>query len=171
MEKTIREQQLEKSRNYHKNLIAKLNIPVGDFNIKVPFKNFHNEPVVGIFASEFKKKNGFYFELVKGDTYEPVDESDRRVYKVPFNTNFEEEFEMNPKAMFLVPLDELKFISDTNAVINTPTVDNSISKPDVALSVDDAPLSDLTIKDVVAIFFNMPVSNKIWLNDIIKRKQ
>jgi len=36
-------------------------------------------------------------------------------------------------------------------------------------TVDDAPYSDMTIRDYIAIHTGKPVSNKGWLNELIKQ--
>jgi len=171
----VRYKKLDECRNYHNAFITELGISPSDFNIKVPFKNFQGDTVVGIFSSEFKKEKGFYFELVNKETYDPLNPKDRKIYKIPYNPNFEEEYELNAKGMYLVPLMELKSLSQDNHIKdNTKTIDKSIvniEQQSPMISNDDAPLSDLTIKDIVAIFFEMPVSNKLWLNEIIKRKK
>lgn len=33
---------------------------------------------------------------------------------------------------------------------------------------EDAPISELTIRDIAAILLNKPISNKIWLNNCLK---
>jgi hypothetical protein len=33
---------------------------------------------------------------------------------------------------------------------------------------DDAPMSEMTIKDLAAILLKKPISNKKWLNDLVK---
>jgi hypothetical protein len=137
----------------------------------MPFYDRHGRYVVGIFGSEFKKDKGFFFELVTRDL-DPM-ESERKVYKISRNDNHEEEYEMNEKGSFLVPVDELRCISapSTSPVekpVNKPEEVNTqvlfTSKPEVS----DAPYSEMTIRDYIAIRTGKPLSLKSWLNELIQ---
>jgi hypothetical protein len=132
--------------------------------------------VVGIFASEFKKEKGFYFELITRDL-EPLD-ADRTVYKIPSSSSFEEEYELNEKGSYLVPLEELRVVNATSVAISgsSAVADKPSFKPPVAAykapaPMEDAPYSEMTIRDYYAIQTGKPVSSKTWLNDLIKNNK
>ena len=172
--KEIKKQKLEEIRDYHQSLINNLGIPRTDFNMKMPFYDKQARYVVGIFASEFKKEKGFYFELITRDL-EPADPN-RTVYRIPFNSSFEEEYELNEKGSYLVPLEELRAIdaqsvavSGTSALLETP---KQTPKPVAAYKapapMEDAPYAEMTIRDFYAIHTGKPVSSKTWLNELIK---
>lgn len=167
-------QKLKEVRDYHSELIKNLGIGYTDFNMKTQFRDQYGRIVVGIFPSEFKKIKGFYFELVDFDLIPST--SDRSVYRVPPSSSFDDEYELSSKGQYLVPLEELKVISSKPVVNNTTTAeDKSIFKitqkveESYSPTKEDAPYSDMTIRDYVAIHKGQPVSNKEWLNQLIKQ--
>lgn len=152
---------LEAIRDYHADLIQKLGIPRTDFNMKMPFHDKGGRIVVGIFQSEFKKEKGFFFELITREL-EPSD-PERKVYKIANNPFFADEYELNEKGSYLVPIEELQEIWRKPAEGKRGPV-QTYEAPDLI----DAPYSDMTIRDYMAIHTGRPVSNKEWLNDLIK---
>ena len=171
-------------RDFNTELIADLGIDLYDFNMKTQFLDEQRRLVVGIFPSEFKKPKGFYFELIDSDL-NPTD-SDRKVYRVPYTPSFEEEYELNARGSYLVPIEELKVVHRSSVAISkvsafTGTSD-SVFKPTqkaqeaIAMvpkapsPMEDAPYSDMTIRDYYAMLSGKPVSAKVWLNDLIKIK-
>lgn len=170
-QKEWKKQKLDQVREYHAPLIRALGISPLDFNMKMPFYDRHGRYVVGIFGSEFKKDKGFFFELVTRDL-DPL-ESERKVYKISRNDNHEEEYDMNEKGSFLVPVDELRCIS-TPA---TSPAEKPVTKPEEVNTqvlftsrpeVSDAPYSEMTIRDYIAIRYGKPLSLKPWLNELIQ---
>jgi hypothetical protein len=177
---------LDAIRDYHKDLISDLGISITDFNMKMPFHDKHGKLVVGIFSSEFRKEKGFFFELVTRDLV-PADEK-RTVYRIPFNIAFEEEYELNEKGSYLVPIEELRSVNVPSVAISKysaiETEDKvfttSTTAPDInkmpmykapaPMDDSDAPYSQMTIRDYYAIHTGKPVSGKTWLNDLIKLK-
>jgi len=182
--KEWKKQKLAAIRAHHADLIKDLGISPYDFNMKKAFYDQYGREVVGIFASEFNKEKGFYFELISSDL-DPID-PERKVYRVPSSTTFEEEYELNPKNSYSVPLEELKVINPTSVAINKFSAVKAMEKPKeqqpqriipqesiVAPAPKptlnhDAPFSDMTIKDLVAILLRKPVSDKPWLNELVK---
>jgi hypothetical protein len=171
--KAWKKRKLDEIREDNMDLINDLGISILDFNMKMVFKDENGNNVVGIFASEFKK-DGFYFELV--DRYlNPIDEN-RTVYKCPKNANFSEEYPLNEKGSFLVPFEELRIVNHTSVAISGPSavVDKpiGIKQPTATQKapapIEDAPYSEMTIRDYYAITKNVAVSKKPWLNDLIK---
>jgi hypothetical protein len=187
---------LDAIREYHKGLINDLGISITDFNMKMPFYDKSGKLVVGIFASEFKKDKGFFFELVTREL-DPVDDK-RIVYRIPFNTAFEEEYELNEKGSYLVSIEELRVVDSQSIAISkygpiqiekqieiekkteNRTFTTNTSAPDMSkmpmykapapMDDSDAPYSQMTIRDYYAIHTGKPVSGKTWLNDLIKQK-
>lgn len=166
---------LEDIRDYHQGLIDDLGISRNDFQMKMPFYDKAARNVVGIFASEFKKEKGFYFELITRE-FDPADEH-RTVYRIPFNAAFEEEYEVNEKGSYLVPLEELRVVNRSSVAISGPSaiVDMPKPTPSVAYkapaSMEDAPYAEMTIRDFYAIYSNKPVSKRAWLNELIKSQK
>lgn len=173
--KEIKKQKLESIRDFHQDLIDDLGIARTDFNMKMPFYDKHGRLVVGIFSSEFRKDKGFFFELITRDLA-PAD-AERKVYKVAFSSSFEEEYELNEKGSYLVPLEELRVVNPTSVAIkktaNFGGDNEEVVKPfmqayKAPATMEDAPYSEMTIRDYYAIHSGKPVSAKTWLNELIK---
>lgn len=173
---------LEEMRDYHSGLLQELGVSRLDFQMKMAFYDKQARNVVGIFASEFKKEKGFYFELITRE-FEPLDEN-RTVYRIPYNPAFEEEYEMNEKGSYLVPLEELRMVNPSSIAISGPsallldepkTKSTTAPKPSVTYKapapIEDAPYSEMTIRDFYAIQTGKPVSTKTWLNELIKSQK
>ena len=184
--------QLKLIREYHSDLIKDLGIGINDFQMKMAFytnSGKHlNKTVVGIFPSEFRRPAGLYIEVI-GRDYKPVDEQ-RTVYRVPNNPHYEDEYEMNEKGSYYVPLEELRVVNPKSVAISKTAAATSsdkilekerksegvtffkvpVSAPALA-SESDAPYSDMTIRDYYAIHTGNPVSYKPWLNDLIKNQK
>lgn len=193
--KDWKKQKLDQVREYHSTLIKELGISPLDFNMKMPFYDRHRRYVVGVFGSEFKKEKGFFFELVTRDL-EPL-ESDRKVYRITRNDNYEEEYEMNEWGSFLVPVDELRIVNPQSVAISkgaavfsndkifgkqpaatpapAPRVEAASTPrfkpvtPQQAEATMDAPYTEMTIRDYMAIHTGKPVSLKPWLNDLLNK--
>ena len=181
-------QKIKDVRDYHSDLIKDLGISIYDFNMKTKFLDEQGRFVVGIFASEFKKGNGFFFELIDSNL-NPTD-PERKVYRVPPSNSFEEEYELNTKGSYLVPLDELRVVNPASVAISKTsavTASDEIFKPTKYESeeikplfnsgvqrapalMEDALYSEMTVRDYYAIHTGRPVSAKPWLNDLIKNK-
>jgi hypothetical protein len=171
---------LEEMREYHSSLLEDLGVSRLDFQMKMPFYDKQARNVVGIFASEFKKEKGFYIELITKE-FEPADEN-RTVYRIPYNSSFEEEYEMNERGSYLVPLEELRVvnpssiaISGPSALLDQPKSKTTAPKPSVTYKapapIEDAPYSEMTIRDYYAIHTGKAVSTKTWLNELIKSQK
>lgn len=111
-----RNRKAAEARKYHKDLILDLDINPNDFTVKSEFTDPHGRTVVGIYPSEFRKKKGIFFELIKrGSEAFP---KERTVYRVPFSNYYEEEYEMNPNGSYYVPLEDLRIVNPYSAAIN-----------------------------------------------------
>jgi hypothetical protein len=181
-------------REDNSELIRDLGISSSDFNMKTPFSDNQGRLVVGIFPSEFKKTKGFFFELIDSDL-NPTD-LDRKVYRVPPSQSFDDEYELNVKGSYLVPLEELRIVNRDSVAISKSsavTASDAIFKPtqkaqqdfynfEKAVATKEPPIqkapaimedglySEMTIRDYFAIHSGKPVSTKVWLNDLIKNK-
>jgi hypothetical protein len=177
--KEIKKIKLESVRDFHQDLIDDLGISRTDFNMKMPFYDKHGRLVVGIFSSEFRKEKGFFFELITRDL-DPAD-AERKVYRVPISGSFEEEYELNEKGSYLVPLEELRVVNPSSVAIKktgvfgTDSIPTTISIAKAPMqaykapaTMEDAPYTDMTIRDYYAIQTGKPVSSKTWLNELIK---
>ena len=174
-----KKEKLEAVRSYHQELINDLGIERTDFNMKMPFYDQKARMVVGIFASEFKKEKGFFFELVTRKL-DPAEEG-RKVYRIAPSSSYEEEYELNEKGSYLVPIDELRVVNPSSVAISKSsavTASDKVLKPtlsDIAYKapapMEDSPYGEMTIRDYYAIHSGKPVSAKNWLNELIKNNK
>jgi hypothetical protein len=130
-----------------------------------------SEQHIGFFQSEVKKGMDIYTEFTSIDL-DPEDPK-RVLYKWRFNPHYEEEYAKTEPAAnghyrYLVPVSELMKIEFEQ---ETPTQNSLFPNFDAIIDPDqDAPLNNITLRDLAAIILQKPVSQKQWLNEIIKSK-
>ena len=166
--------------DYHKDLIDRAGINRNDFRMKMAFYDKQGTYVVGMFSSEFKRDNGFFFELVDRE-FLPVD-TDRKVYRMAPNPNYENDYKLTEKGYYHVPMADVQVIDQKKAMADGKVaVIKSHDQPELPFSepsqntselfpsdFKDAPFASMTIRDFVAIHTLTEVSPKPWLNDLIK---
>lgn len=130
---------------------------------------------------------GFYkSELDTGDIYaEKIDirvnseDVTRTLYKIAHNPYYNEEYSSKPKSAtedrkWFVPVEEMEIISRDILIpkkkISTIPEKEEETDADVydIQSNEDLPLSEMTMKDFLAIMHKAPISSKEWLNKLIK---
>jgi hypothetical protein len=180
--KTLRKENGEKVKNFHAKFLNQIGEKEPLVVCKTPYSSSSGEKVVGLFESELRKKKDVYIEFTNYDN-EPSDDN-RTLYKWRFNANFEEYEESisNGITRILIPVLELVKVKSyppeemvRRALEEKKEPEESKSKkltPDTSFDIsNDAPFSDLTIRDIYAIYNNKPVSNKLWLNLLINGKK
>lgn len=182
--KKYRQKKLKEILEYNEDLINDLGISKSDFNMKKAFTR-NGEAVVGMYESEFKKPNGYYFELIDSNL-EPDDEN-RTVYRLSPTESYDSEYDLDEYGKYIVPLDELRIVNRQSATISKKSASTSsdrVLNKDATmtaslspffgkssnLNLEDAPFSEMTIRDYLAIKTGKPVSKKSWLNELIKIK-
>jgi hypothetical protein len=118
----------------------------------------------------FKKGKDIYTEFTSIDL-EPEDPT-RTLYKWRFNPHYEEEYDKTDPApnghfRYLIPISELikvEFEKPSEAPTGVFPDFDEIMDPN-----NDAPLSQITVRDLAAIMLKKPVSQKKWLNDLISK--
>jgi hypothetical protein len=150
------------------------------------------ERIIALFPSEIMGGEDIYTEFVSKQNV--PEDPERTLWKWEFNPDFEtayEKSEPHPATnhrRYLIPVTELinvvearnKKLAD-NPEAATPEevqpeldfVEPTVEKKPPMLvdsieELDDAPLTEMTIKDRAAIEWKMPVSDKDWLNELIK---
>jgi hypothetical protein len=147
----------------HKPLLEKLGV---HNPLYIPKMVFGTPPVIAFFPSELKEKRDIYTEKVS-KSYDSED-PERTLYKWKYNPSWEDgpenggyptkPFGHSDDVMYLIPFSELEIIE-----LKDPKYDFGIDDPD-----EDAPIKDLTIRDLAAILTGKPVSHKEWLNKIMR---
>lgn len=172
-----KKERLRLMKQFHKATFDSLGLGEKDYEFipKLSYKPKEieaTEPHIGLFASEISKGKDIYIEFADRD-YIPQD-PDRRLYKWRFNPNFREEYvcvENATSVRYFIPTSELVLVKTNSPDV---LVEQSVSPkktPDLfTLNDDDVSLNDATIRDLAAVLWKQPVSNKEWLNDLIKSK-
>ena len=133
--------------------------------------------IISFYPSEVGKGEDIYTEFVSRD-YSSED-PDRKLWKWKYNPHYKDEYDTaEPHAVtgdirYIVPVDELQEIivvapwepqpeEEEKEEIASVDFDAALPDPD-----QDAPVSDMTMRDYAAIHLNKAVSRKSWLNEII----
>ena len=173
-----KKQNLKNIKEFHKKTMEKLG--VSDYSLlpKLAYRPSGKTDIhISFFFSEINRGHDIYIEFT--DRNNVPEDPDRTLYLWKFNPHFEEEYEKTEASApaqqrYLVPVEELKVIKkySLEATIETekevklkPALDFSLPNPET-----DPPINEMTIRDLAAIMLGKPVSNKEWLNLIIKSK-
>ena len=162
---------LKKLREFHTAAINELGVSHFFLLGKMSYLD-KGKKVISFFHSEISKGQDVFVEFT--NRYNVPEFPDRTLYRWRFNPHFEEEYEKTneedpTKVRYLVPIDELKVVKSYSpaAIIKPAEVDFEFSLPNPE---KDPLISEMTIRDLAAILLQKPVSNKEWLNSIIKNK-
>jgi len=165
-----RKEKTEEMVKYHQKVFDALGITSPLYIPKCAYRPYGKDDLyMGFFKSELSKGEDIYTEYVS-ITLESEDPT-RTLYKWSYNSFYDEEYETtdanaNGHVRYLIPVSELTAIKT-----ETKSTDTEGLFPDFDDLMDsdlDAPLSSLTVRDLAAILLQKPVSNKKWLNDLIK---
>ena len=131
-----------------------------------------DEKHITFFASELERAEYYdvpknvYTEFISSE-YIPEDPK-RTLYKWVFNPHWRTEYDVieateSIQERYMIPVAELRIVQQAAA-------QKEIKLPLLDLGPTDEPFNMLTIRDLAAIMLKKPVSNKQWLNEIIKLK-
>ena len=131
-----------------------------------------DEKHITFFASELERAEYYdvpknvYTEFISSE-YIPED-AKRTLYKWVFNPHWRTEYDVieateSIQERYMIPVAELRIVQQAAA-------QKEIKLPLLDLGPTDEPFNMLTIRDLAAIMLKKPVSNKQWLNEIIKLK-
>lgn len=160
MAKLNRKEKAEELFKHHEDYFEVLGLEKNKDFVYIP-KLFHYRKgrategkVAGFFDSEFRHKLTIYTEKV--DMNWDSEDPERILYKFKFNPYYEEEFEQE-NSRYLVPESEFEIVDKSDLIQQTSD------------SVIDMPMSEMTMRDYVAIHTGNPVSTKKWLNQLIQK--
>ena len=161
-----------KLREYHQPMLDALGKSDALFIPKLAYiPKGKDEAHVSFFLGELKKQQDVYMEFASKE-YESED-PERTLWLWKYNSYWEDEYDKtepmaNGQVRYLIPVSEL-------LKVNAPEKKEDKGKQ---LSVEffkemmdpntDAPIDQLTIRDLAAILLKKPVSQKKWLNDLVK---
>jgi hypothetical protein len=101
---------------------------------------------------------------------------ERKVYRVPMNLSYKDEYEVNQKLSYNVPLEELRVVNPQTVAIGKLGAITNLEKfkeessPIIkkAVTLEDLPYSEMSIRDYITIHTGRTVSLKPWLNELVK---
>lgn len=145
----------------------------------IPKMNYYYQPlncrVVGFFDSELSVGKDIYVEFV--DRYHSPEDAHRRLYHWKYDPNYPMSLEQDTSdkrfVKYLVPVTEFRLVEESvlelpwKEDVNEPTLPKKEQKKTVENSLNDMPVSDMTVRDLFAILHRKPISQKAWLNELI----
>ena len=154
-------------RDHHQPVLDALGVGSALFFPKMAYRPKGKDDLcLSFFPSELKRGSDVYTEFVSRE-YEAED-PERTLWKWRVNPHWEEEYEQTAdlQPRILIPVNEL-------IKITPPKKGEIVQQKDIFedgfdIGGDDVPLSEMTLKDLAAILLRIPVSNKKWLNDLLK---
>lgn len=133
------------------------------------------ERIIALFPSEIMGGEDIYTEFVSKQNV--PEDPERTLWKWQFNPEFETEYEKSDPhpatghRRFLIPVEELIDVALLH-MAEAPTKEPVQTELSLTASSneEDAPLSEMTMRDEIAIRWELPVSNKEWLNELVREK-
>ena len=156
-------------REKHQFIFDSLGMPGALFFPKMAYRpRGKDELYVSFFASEFKREGDIYTEFVSRDFMS--EDSNRTLWMWRYNPHWEEEYDTTePNELghvrYLVPVSELIKVNLPKEKIPVNPFDSFGDD-----LIDDASISDMTIRDFATIMTGRPLSSKSWLNNLISGK-
>lgn len=140
----------------HEKTFEKLGVPDAMY---IPKMIFGTPLKLLFFRSELEAGKDIYTEKVSQD-YDLIDE-ERNLYVWKHDPKYMHKLETKPygsDVMYYIDFSEFEPIA-----VNTDAIKFEIPNPD-----EDAPFSEFMIRDLAAILWKKPVSQKTWLNELVK---
>ena len=170
-----RKEKTEEMVKYHQKVFDALGVSSPLYIPKCAYRPYGKDELhMGFFKSELSRDQDIYTEYtsIALESEDPT----RTLYKWKYNPFYDEEYETTEPngqghVRYLIPVSELiKVTAEPKKTEPTKTeVEGLFPDFDGIMDADlDAPLSSLTVRDLAAILLQKPVSNKKWLNDLIK---
>ena len=160
---------VQELRKYHQATLDAFGRPDADFIPKMAYiPKGKEELCIGFFPSEMKRGVDFFTEFV--DKNLQPEDPERKLYLWKYNQFWETEYEQVDNGSYvwaMVPVSELYVVDSKDYVTKVKTNEFELIGKAVESISEDAPISELTIKDLAAILLNKPCSDKPFLNKLI----
>jgi hypothetical protein len=171
---------LQELRQYHQGTFDALGIPDALYIPKLIYRpQGKDEMHFSMFVGELRKEQDVYTEAVS-QAKDPED-INRTLYVWRYNPHWLEEYDTtepmaNGQVRYLIPAAELVKVNIPGKE-DKKTISTKGKSPAAPLVMDfdeildpeqDAPFDQLTVRDIAALLLKRPVSNKKWLNDLLK---
>ena len=136
-----------------------------------------DERVISFFPSEIMGGQDIYTEFVSRELV--PEDSERRLWKWQFNPEYDTEYAKTEKhpatghQQYLIPVAELIDVAELHLGVKEAPEPPKEEERQLELKMptegdlEDAPLSEMTLRDKIALDYKLPVSNKQWVNKII----
>ena len=136
-----------------------------------------DERVISFFPSEIMGGQDIYTEFVSRELV--PEDSERRLWKWHFNPEYDTEYAKTEKhpatghQQYLIPVAELIDVAELHLGVKKEPEPLQEEQGQLELKIptegdlEDAPLSEMTLRDKIALDYKLPVSNKQWVNKII----
>jgi len=144
-------------REKHERTFEKLGVPDA---LYIPKMIFGTPLRLLFFRSELEAGKDIYTERVNQD-YETLDEK-RSLYVWKFDAEYKDKLEKKPYG------DDVMYYIDFSDFKSIP-INEEAAKFDIPDPNSDAPFEELMVRDLCAILWKEPVSQKSWLNDLVKQ--
>jgi hypothetical protein len=167
-------------KDHHKELFVKEGINYPKFIPKTSFfEKALDERVIGFSPKEIYGGKNIYLELT-GTNLE-VEDKNRTLYMWLYTSEYDTEYKkseprgLSNEKQYMIPIDELVNVSEVHAVKeeevkNIEKVEQAVLDfKDTPTGDEDAPFTDMTIKDFASIMLRKPLSQRLWLNDLINK--
>jgi hypothetical protein len=160
---------VQELRKFHQGTLDAIGASSGEYVPKMAYiPKGMSELHIGFFPSELSRGVDFFTEFVDKDL-EPED-PERQLYLWKHNPHWSEEYIENNNGnytWYMIPVSELYKVDLSNKIEKKTEPQKSFVSDFEIAELTDAPISDLSIRDLAAILLNKPVSNKKFLNDLI----
>ena len=171
---------------FWQNLFNHMGISSPKFGSKLCYmgKEFGDERVecVRFWASELSGNQDFYIEMFDWDQ-EHYDRKNRKLYRLVNNPNWklntkkyvEVETSVEGRNTYAVRVSDLELVNSTtvtSAYADVITIEEESEDdlfPGMYSEKEDSHFSAMTMRDYYCVKQNVPMSNKEWLNDLIKK--
>ena len=184
LSKEERSKRMDELIEPHAEYLDSINVKRNQFKGKVKFfSKTANEEVISLFPSELKNEEGIYLEFTSDQLIPSTEERD--LYYLPYNEYWAEEY---PKNTYIEKIQEYTYLVPTNLLTkvdktikknpsqilksNTPKDENQTSLFDSDFLIDfdeDLMFNQMTVRDFAAIIWKQPVSQREWLNELIRK--
>jgi hypothetical protein len=179
---------------FWQNLFTNMGISSPKFGAKLCYmgKEFGEDRIecVRFWSSELSCGQDFYVELFDWDK-EHYDRANRKLYRLVNNPNWalntkkyvgvETSSDSKTSTTYTVKLSDLELVNSTPVtaayaeIVKVPTtssmmeVEEELFPSGMYSEKEDSHYSAMTMRDYYCIKHNVPMSNKAWLNDLIKQ--
>jgi len=174
-----KKERADQMKEFHKETFASLGLTDPFFLPKLCYRetktpNAPQENIVSFFASEMAKGVDIYIEYADFENKLQYPNATRSLFKWRYNSNYAQEYvhTQEEKPRYFVPVAELIRVKEylpEEEKKTTPTA-NCLTPDEQKFRLDgkeDLPLKEATLRDLAAIMWRRPISDKKWINDLI----